>query len=51
MGIWLVGCELYDVRAFYHELELSHIPERRSVIQAGKDIFYAGSRVAVLQPA
>ena len=33
------------------ELELSHVPERRGVVQAGEDIFYAGSCVAVLQPA
>ena len=32
------------------ELELSHIPERRSVVQAGNDILHAGPRVAILQP-
>ena len=42
---------LRTIRPPHHELELSHIPEHRSVVQAGKDVFCTRSRVAVLQPA
>ena len=41
---------MHTVRVPYHELELSHVPERRGVVQAGKNIPYAGSCVAVLEP-
>ena len=34
-----------------HELGHPHTPQRRSVIQAGKNILYPGPCVAVLQPA
>ena len=37
--------------ATLRELELSHVPERRSVVQAGKDILYPGPCIAVLRPA
>lgn len=34
-----------------HELGLSQMPQRRSVIQAGKNIFYPRPCVAVFEPA
>ena len=41
---------MQTVRSPYHELELSHVPERRSVVQARKNVPHAGSRIAILKP-
>jgi len=35
----------------HRELELPRIPERRSFVQAGKDTFYSGPCVSILEPA
>ena len=37
-------------RLLYHELELSYLPECRSIIQAGENFFYPGPCISILQP-
>ena len=46
-----LGVSAHAARIPYHELGLSHVPKGRRVVQAGKDILYARSRVAIFQPA
>jgi len=42
---------LHTTRFPHHELGLSHMPQRRRIIQVGKNIFYSGPCVTVFQPA
>jgi len=42
---------VHTTRFSYHELGLPHMPQRCSVVQAGKNILYPGPCVAVFQPA
>ena len=41
---------VHTTRFLCHELGPSHMPQRRSVIQAGKNIFYPRPYVAVFEP-
>jgi len=42
---------VHTIRLPRRELELPRMPERRSVVQAGKNIFHPGPCVSILQPA
>ena len=42
---------VYTTRLPRRVLELPHIPECCSVVQAGEDVFYPGPCVAIPQPA